>query len=251
MRSRLYAGTVRHRRLGERAYAFGYGVYYCYIDLDEIGEVDRRIWPLSYNRFNVLSFLDGDHIGGGVPPTGIRESVRTHLAERGVDVGNGSVGILTNARVLGYVFNPVSFYFVRSVDGGLRHLMAEVHNTHGERHVYDLTRDPEDAAVYRSAATKEFYVSPFIDMDARYEFSCSEQHGRLALRIDEYRGDALFFQADLQLAPRPFTNANVARMLARYPLITLKTIGLIHWQGLKLWLRGEKYRKHTPREVKT
>ena len=85
-------------------------------------------------------------------------------------------------------------------------------------------------------------MSPFIEMEARYAFACREdEDGALELRIDEYKGEELFFQARLRLAPRPLTNANVARMLARYPLVTLKTIALIHWHGLKLWLRGVKF----------
>ena len=123
-------------------------------------------------------------------------------------------------------------------------VMAEVHNTHGEEHVYDLER-MGDGAVYTSRAEKALYVSPFIDMDARYVFECREEAGgAYDLRIDEYKGEELFFQAQLLVSPRPLTNANVARMLARYPFMTLKTIGLIHWQGLKLWLRGVKFRPH-------
>jgi DUF1365 family protein len=239
---------VRHRRLDERAYKFQYGVYYLYVDLDEIEEVDRRIKPLSYNRFNVMSLLDRDHMG--YSGEGVRAAVHRRLIENGIDPGEVSVGLLTNARILNYVFNPVSFYLVHDRDNGaLMHVLAEVHNTHGERHVYDLRHAPGDTGSYTSRADKVFYVSPFIDMDARYEFACAEREGTLDLRIDEFRGDEMFFQAQLQLAPMPLTNGNVVRMLARYPLVTLKTIGLIHWQGLKLWLRGERYRPNPRKQA--
>ena len=129
--------------------------------------------------------------------------------------------------------------------------MAEVHNTHGEQHTYDLERIPGEQGVYCSHVEKEFYVSPFIDMGARYEFRVREDpSGRLDIRIDEFQGSEMFFEAQLELEPRPLTNANVARMLIRYPFITLKTIGLIHWRGLKLWLGGMRYRPHTPKVVK-
>jgi DUF1365 family protein len=242
VRSRLYAGELRHRRTDRRAYAFTYGVFYCCIDLDELDDIDRQIRLFSYNRRNALSLLDRDHIGA--PGEGIRDSVYAHLERAGVDLTDASVALLTNARIVGYVFNPVSFYLVRGGDGSLRHVVAEVHNTHGERHVYDLPRRCAKGNTYRSSVDKAFYVSPFIDMDARYEFAFDVIDGRFDIRINEFRGDELFFQAQLRVAPSPFTNANVARMLVRYPLMTLKTIGLIHWQGLKLWLRGEPYRRN-------
>jgi DUF1365 family protein len=269
--SKLYVGELRHRRTKPKAYSFTYGVYYVDLDLDEIDEVARRIVPLSRNRFNVMSFLDRDHMGSaetnapatetcartGTPPRtptmagdGVRAAVRARLAARGIDPDAVRVSLLTNTRILGYVFNPVSFYLVRDrADDALRTVLAEVHNTHGEEHVYDLER-VDDGAVYTSRAQKVLYVSPFIDMDARYVFECREgAGGAYDLRIDEYQGDELFFQAQLRVSPRPLTNANVARMLARYPFMTLKTIGLIHWQGLKLWLRGVKFHSHKAAET--
>lgn len=249
MRSRLYSGHVRHLRMPPRSYQFSYGVYYYDFDLDELPEAARRISLLGYNRFNVMSFLDRDHVGGG--RVEVRKAVRAHLAERGVEVEGARVSLLTNTRILGYVFNPVSFYFVHSTAGDLRHVMAEVHNTHGEQHIYDLERLPGEDGVYCSQVDKDFYVSPFIDMEARYEFRVREDpSGRLEIRIDEFQGSKMFFQAQLDLEPRPITNANVARMLVRYPFITLKTIGLIHWHGLRLWLGGERYRPHRQKAVK-
>ena len=247
MNSKLYVGELRHRRTKPKPYQFTYGVYYVDLDLDEIDEVARRIWPFSHNRFNVMSFLDRDHMGA--PARGLRAAMRTRLAERGIDPDGVRVSLLTNTRILGYVFNPVSFYFVRRrSDHGLHLLLAEVHNTHGEEHVYDLDRTGE-SAVYTSRADKVLYVSPFIDMDARYVFECHERPGgAYDLRIDEYQGEELFFQAQLTVSPRPLTNRNVAWMLARYPFMTVKTIGLIHWQGLKLWLRGVKYQPRPRRK---
>ncbi len=249
MRSQLFTGHVRHRRTSPTSYEFSYGVYYCDFDLDELPEVSRRIAPLSYNRFNVMSFLDRDHFSEG--RADVRTDVRVHLAECGVDVEDARVSLLTNTRILGYVFNPVSFYLVHSAAGDLRHVMAEVHNTHGEQHIYDLARLPDEDGVYFSRVDKDFYVSPFIDMEARYEFRVREDpSGRLDIRIDEFHGSEMFFQAQLELQPRTLTNANVGRMLVRYPFITLRTIGLIHWHGLKVWLSGERYRPHRRKAVK-
>jgi len=243
VKSRLYTGTLRHRRTSPKAYQFTYGVFYCGLDLDEIDEVNRKVRFFSHNGRNALSFRDSDHMAA--PGRSLRESVHAHLAQRGIDLerDGGSASLLTNTRIFGYVFNPVSFYFVRDAGGALRSILAEVHNTSGEMHVYDLERLPnEDADTYVARVDKRFYVSPFIDMDAWYEFRCKQDsRGRWDIRIDEYQGDELFFQAQLRVAPRPLTNANVLKMLARYPLMTLRTIVLIHWHGLKLWLRGVRY----------
>lgn len=249
MRSRLLSGRLRHRRMSPKSYRFSYGVYYCEFDLGEIREAARRIWFLSYNRFNIISFLDRDHVRE--PGVTVNDALRAHLSERGMDVSRARVSLLTNTRILGYVFNPVSFYFVRSPSGELRHVMAEVHNTHGAQYTYDLARASDQDGVYVSRVEKAFYVSPFIDMEARYEFRVREDpSGSLDIRIDEFQGPLMFFRAQLNLKPRPLTNANVARMMVRYPFMTLKTIGLIHWQGLKLWLRGVPYRPYPGRAAK-
>ena len=249
MRSRLFSGHVRHRRTSPKPYQFSYGVYYCDFDLDEIREAARRIRLLSYNRFNVMAFFDRDHVRE--PGVTVNDALGVHLTERGIDTSGVRVSLLTNTRILGYVFNPVSFYFVRSPAGELRRVVAEVHNTHGDQYMYDLVRVPAEEGLYVSRVEKAFYVSPFIDMDARYEFRFREDsHGRLDIRIDEFHGSEMFFRAQLNLQPRPLTNANVARMLIRYPFITFKTIGLIHWQGFKLWLRGVRYRPYGGKAAK-
>jgi DUF1365 family protein len=245
MNSRLYHGSTWHTRTEQR-YAFRYGVFYFYLDLDEIEEVDRRIRLFGYNRTNVLSLHDRDHVGE--PGQGVRSAARERLQASGFDLGTGSVSLLTAPRVLGHVFNPVSFYFGRGPAGGLQRVLAEVHNTWGERHVYDLERATPDGP-YTAKAEKAFYVSPFIQMDARYEFHFLETDARLRVQIDEFRGEERFFRAGIDVRSLPLTNANVARLLLRYPFVTLKTIAAIHWQGLKLWLRGVPFNPNPSRRT--
>ena len=243
MNSRLYTGTVQHRRTAPVPYRFRYGVFYCSFDLDEIAGLDRQIMLFSHNRFNAMSLLDRDHFSEEA--SDIRETARRRLVEGGIDLRDATVSLLAYPRIFGYVFNPVSFFICRGPEGELRSVIAEVHNTHGERHCYDLQRvDGGVDGVYFAHAEKAFYVSPFIDMEARYEFSLRDDGHTLRARIDEYRGEEMFFQADVVLRPMPFTNANVIRVLTDYPFMTLRTIGLIYWNGLKLRLRHVPFQRH-------
>jgi DUF1365 family protein len=221
----------------EPRYFFSYGAFYLDLALDELDEVARRTWSFSHNRVNLLSLYDRDY---------------DELSAPGAAVERHGVSLLTQPRVLNYAFNPVSFLLSRDAGGGVSGVRAEVHNTWGERHVYDLAaRGNGDA--YRSGADKAFHVSPFMDLEGRYEFRMSESAGRLRLRIDEYRdGEAeAFFRAGMDLAPLPLTNANALRMLAQYPGVTFKTIAAIHWEGLKLWLRREPFRPNPSRQPRS
>ena len=234
--SKLYVGKVRHRRTWPALNQFTYSVFYLYLDLDEIEEVDRRTRLLSYNRHNVLALMDRDHMGE--PGQGLRSAAWERVSRLGTDLTGGSIALLTYPRVLNYVFNPVSFYFCRDTHGELRLVVAEVHNRSAQRHVYDLPRLPGgDPRVYRARAEKEFFVSPFIQMEARYEFAIRAQPDHTHILIDEYRGASLFFQAEVDVRPRALTDANIAWLLLRYPLVTQKTVAMIHWQSVKLWAK--------------
>lgn len=242
MRSRLYTGRVGHRRSGAARYDFRYRVSYWCLDLDELELVDRTIRLFGLNRPNFASFYDRDHLGPGRPT---REAVAERLDRRGVDLGpGGRVELVTSPRVLGYVFNPVSFYLCRDASGAIRHVIAEVHNTSGERYAYDLAPMAEGDGPYRSRADKVFFVSPFIGMEVRYEFAVRERDDRLSIHIRESGEEGRFFDAWLDLRARPLTNAGATRTLLDDPLMTYKTIALIHWHGLKLWLRGAPYRRN-------
>lgn len=223
-----------HRRSRPVSYQFRYGVFYCGVDLAEVEELDRRIKLFGYNRANVVSLQDRDHLDSG--------SLRD--VEKQFGDSGGVTCLLTNARVLNYVFNPVSFYLRRGEDGTLTHVLAEVHNTHGQRHVYDLAPQGADPARFQSSADKAFYVSPFIPMAGSYAFRVEDMDGGLQIAIEERDSEGLFFQAELKLRAIPFTNANLNRLLLRFPLVTLKTISLIHWQALKLWLRGVRFNRN-------
>ena len=152
MRSHVLEGVVRHRRARPVAYSLEHGVYYLALDLDEMSEMDRSLRLLSRGRRNVLSFHDKDHLDP--PATDLPTDVRNHLRRNGVDPTGWQVTLVANARVFGYVFDPASFFLCRDASGTLRIVIVEVHNTHGERHLYTLQRSEEEAA-FEAAMDKD------------------------------------------------------------------------------------------------
>ena len=244
MRSHLLDGVVRHRRAGPFSHALEYGVYYAALDLDELDAVGRTSRLIGRNRRNVLELRDTDHL---VPAaTDLRTSFLAHLRAKGEDPTGWSVTLITNLRVLGYVFNPASFYLCRDAAGELRVVVVEVHNTHGERHLYTLRSGPPPAGFVASMG-KDFYVSPFLEMRGTYTVRVRDEAARLRITVNHEQDDGLLLHASLDLTRRSLTDRNLLRLLLRHPLVTHKTTALIHWHALKLWLRGARFHRH--REV--
>jgi hypothetical protein len=232
VRSALYEGQVVHdRRTGLRN-LFRYRVYMWHVDLDELDALDRRLWAFGHDRRALTTIRSRDHLGD--PRRTIRENVDRYLSAHGIDLEGGRVSLLTNARVLGYVFNPLSIFYCHRPDGSLRCVVAEVHNTYGQRHCYLL--EPGERG--RASAGKEFYVSPFLTVDGSYEMRLAPPDGRLSVQMSLRQAGERVFAASLTGKRRPITNGSVARMLVRHPLMTAKVTSLIHLQGVKLALRG-------------
>lgn len=247
MRSHLLVGTVRHRRLRRRTYAFTHRVYYLALDIDELSEVERRVPLIGVERRRPLAIWRRDHLARA--GTSLADDVRAHLSAEGLPAEDWRITLVTNARVLGHLFNPVSFYLCRDATGALCIVLAEVSNTHGDRHVYTLRPERPAGRAFVAGAVKEMYVSPFVGMAARYRFRIVDVDGRLAVAIHEYesvagRGEALTLLAGFRLERRPLTTAQLVRTLVRHPLITLTTIGLIHVHAVRLWLRGVPFLRY-------
>jgi DUF1365 family protein len=250
MRSHLLEGVVRHRRSRPTTYALEHDVYYLALDLDELDLVDERSRLLSRNRRNVLEFRDRDH--WPVPATDLRSTVRAHLRAAGEDPTGWRITLVTNPRTFGHVFNPASFYLCRDAAGVLRIVVVEVHNTHLERHLYTLRPSPraddhptklEDGPFVASMA-KDFYVSPFIDLAGRYTVHVADGPDELRLAIALRMDDGPLLATSLVLARRPLRDRTIARMLVRHPLVTVKTIAMIHWHAWRLWRRGIPFQRH-------
>ncbi len=241
MRSHLLTGKVRHRRARPFTYELEHDLFYVALDLEEIDAVAARCRLIRRNRPAVLGFRDADHLPGG--STDLDRDVRAVLRADGVEPAGWRITLITNLRLFGYVFNPASFYLCRDGGGTLRVIVIEVHNTHGERRLYTLQPQRRGQA-WVDAMDKDFYVSPFIEMTGRYRVRVREDAERLRITINEEREGELVLHASLDLSRRPLSDRSLATMLIRYPLVTLKTIGMIHVHAFRLWRLGLPFHRH-------
>lgn len=231
-------GQVRHARLRPAANRFSYGAYFLRLPLRSLAREPWRSRMLGVNRVAPMSVLDRDH-GDGRP---LLEWIDALLTDHGVTDARGEMWLHTFPRVLGYVFNPVSFWFAHRRDGALRAIVCEVNNTFGERHCYLLAHDDGRPLAWGEevVARKVFHVSPFCAVEGRYRFRFMLTEGeapRFVGRIDHEDGDGPLLQTSLSGALEPATDRALLRALFGYPAFTFGVIARIHWQALKLFLK--------------
>ena len=249
VRSAIYGGALMHARRDEHARrAFRYPVYVASIDLDELPALDRALRLFSHRRWNLFSLDDRDYATGD---GGLRAGHARLLAEHGLPAP-AAARLITNLKVLGYVFNPVSFFLGYDPGGALTSVVAEVNNTYGGRHRYVLgpahrISGPGPGVGFRHR--RELFVSPFLHGPRIYEFwfDAPLDGGALAIRmnVDTPEGDRVLV-ARLAGERRPLGDRALAAAALRYPLMTAQVIGLIHYEALKLHLRGVPYRRPGP-----
>lgn len=244
MRSHLLEGTVRHRRARPFVYELEHDVFCFALDLAELDDVASTFRLVGRNGRNVLTFRDDDHLDP--PALDLSAAIVDHLRLEGIMSDGWRITLVTNLRVLGYVFNPASFYLCRDRDGELQVVIVEVHNTHHERHLYTLRRR-DGGATFVASMDKNFYVSPFIEGVGRYTVRVRDEPSRLRITINEDQGGDLVLHTSLDLTRRRMSDRSLARMLVRHPLVTHRTTALIHWHALQLWRRGARFHRH--REV--
>ena len=227
----LYVGRIRHRRQHEPAREFSYPIWHALLDLDELPALDRDLRLFSHNRLNMTGFDDRDHMGPEAAP--VRDKLVGWLRQKGVRTEVGRIQLLTHLRLLGHVFNPVSFYFIRDRENRLRHAVAEVNNTFGETYCYLLG---VEGSSIRHEEDKRFHVSPFQPLEGRYRFRITEPGERLTAHIDVLRDGGRVFDTTLSATRRDLDSSALLRTVARHPHLGLWTLGLIHYQALRLWL---------------
>lgn len=235
LRSALYIGDVTHRRLRPRQHRLRYSVFYLLLDLDEVDALAGRLRLFSHNRFNLFSFFDRDYGDGSAASP--RKKVEKHLRAAGIKTG-GPIRLLTMPRILGYAFNPLNVYFCHGLDGSLCAIFYEVSNTFGQRHSYLIPVPAGTTAPIRQESRKSFYVSPFITADMAYSFVVTPPGERVAICVTGHDEQGPLIVARLAARRRGLTDAALARLFVTYPLLTLKVIVGIHWEALRLWLKG-------------
>ncbi len=244
--SAIYQGQVRHRRSTPVAHEFSYRMFMMYLDLSELPGLFRGRWLWSASRPALARFRREDHLGD--PSIPLDQAVRDLVASESGTRPRGPIRLLTQLSYFGYVFNPVSFYYCYNEDDTeLETIVAEVNNTPwGERHCYVLPQsmDRGPGTHKRYFPEKEMHVSPFMQMDVEYDWRFSSPGDRLTVHMENAREGGKIFDATLVLQRKEISAASLAGVLVRFPLMTLKIIAAIHWQALKLWLKGAPVHDH-------
>ncbi len=237
MNSCLYDCSIYHDRLKPKHHRFQNRLVFFYLDLDELDQVSKSFRWLSRGSFNLYTFRDEDHLDRG--GRSVRENVEKFAAAKGVDLKGARICLLTNLRSLGYYFNPVSFYFCfdRS-DGTPLGAIAEVTNTFLEMKLYWIPGDSFQNGSFKNRQPKYFYISPFIALDAVFDFSLGVPAEHLDIKVNDMENGEVFFRSGIAGERIPLTEGALLKAFMRHPVSTLKVITLIHLHALLLYWKG-------------
>ena len=233
----IYNGHVIHKRFKPKEHFFKYKVFSLFLDLSEIKEIEKKISFFSYNKFNLISFFDKDH--GERNGTSLIEWVKNNLKQFGLDTKEVKIKLLCYPRILGYVFNPLSIFFVYNSKSSLIAILYEVKNTFGEQHTYVFRTNPSGKNVQNNCE-KKFYVSPFMDLSSKYYFKILDPQNKLSVVIDQRDEAGKLLYASQDGIRSELSARNLILSYIKHPLMTFKIISAIHFEALRLWLKGIK-----------
>lgn len=255
-KSCLYVGRVRHRRFSPREHRFSYKLFLVYLDLSELPSVFDRFWLWSIEKMNIASFRRRDHLGQKHLPLDV--SVRNYIEHETGKRPHGPIRLLTHLSYFGFRFNPVSFYYCYDEnDDDLEFIVAEVNNTPwGEQYCYVLDARENHSEVVtaehkiqRHKVEKQFHVSPFMTMDIDYDWRFSTPGKSLSVHMENYRQGDKIFDATLNLEQQEISSPNLAKVLIRFPMVTLKVVVAIYYQALRLWIKRIPFVNHPKEEA--
>ena len=240
MNSSIYNGTVIHKRFKPKSHFFKYSVFTFLIDLSELNYLNRKIKFFSYNRFNVLSFYEKDH--GNRDGSSLVQWVKKNLDDNNINSESVKIRLLCYPRIFGYVFNPLSVFYIYDVNEKLICILYEVKNTFGEQHTY-IFKVHGDKNLYQHNCLKKFHVSPFIEMDCEYFFRILKPGEKISVIINQYQTNEKILYASQDGKRVEFNSKELIKSYIKHPLMTFKIISAIHFEAFKLWIKGIKYVK--------
>ena len=244
MTSSIYNGTVIHKRFKPKTHFFKYSVFSLLIDLSELNQIDKNIKFFSFNKFNLISFFEKDH--GSRDGTSLTSWVKKNLDENKINSKDIKIKLLCYPRIFGYVFNPLSIFFVYNSKSSLIAILYEVKNTFGEQHTYVFKTNQETKKI-KNDCIKKFYVSPFMDLDSKYFFRIANPGENLSVIIDQIDKDGKLLFASQDGRRTNLNTKNLIFSYLKHPLMTFKIISAIHFEALRLWLKGIKL---VPKKIK-
>ena len=240
MTSSIYNGTVIHKRFKPKVHFFKYSVFSLLIDLSELNYLNKKVKFFSYNRFNFVSFYEKDH--GNRDGSSLITWVKKNLNDNNIDSENIKIKLLCYPRILGYVFNPLSVFYIYDESEKLVCILYEVKNTFGEQHTYIFKVD-NDQKLYQHNCSKKFHVSPFIEMNCKYFFRLLKPGEKISVIIDQYQTDEKILYASQDGQRVDFNTKELIKSYLKHPLMTFKIISAIHFEAFKLWVKGIKFIK--------
>lgn len=240
----IYRGAVVHDRVRPKRHRLEYQVFTILFDIDTVAAMAERSRLLRYNKPGIVSFYDADH--GPADGSPLRPWVESLIREAGIEPDGGAIRLLCYPRLFGFVFNPISVYFCYRRTGELAAILYEVCNTYRERHTYVIPVAADSGPVIRQTCSKSLYVSPFIGMDAQYHFRILPPGDTVNIAIRQDDAHGFLLAAAFSGRRRAFDDRSLVQELARFPLMTLKVVAGIHWEALKMWLKGFPVFSHNP-----
>ena len=238
--SSIYNGQVIHKRFKPKVHSFKYDVFSLLIDLSELETLDKQVNFFSYNKFNWISFYDKDH--GDRDGSSLINWVQKNLRKNNISTENIKIKILCYPRIFGFVFNPLSVFYVYNSNGNLISILYEVKNTFGEQHTY-IFRIEKDANLIQNNCSKKFHVSPFIQMNCNYFFRLLKPGNKISVIIDQYENEDKILYASQDGIRTDFNTKYLVKSFLNHPLMTFKIIIAIHYEAFKLWSKGIKFIK--------
>ena len=240
MTSSIYNGTVIHKRFKPKIHYFKYKVFSLLLDLSELEHLSKKIKFFSHNKFNLISFYEKDH--GNRDGSSLVSWVKKNLEDNNINSEKVKIKLLCYPRILGYVFNPLSVFYIYNESQKLISILYEVKNTFGEQHTYIFKVD-NDQNLYQHNCSKKFHVSPFIEMNCKYFFRLLKPGEKISVIIDQYQTNEKILYASQDGQRVDLNTKELIKSYLKHPLMTFKIISAIHFEAFKLWIKGIKFIK--------